>query len=208
MVNLYGIAMQQSLPVSGFRWMNQQEIKQLDLMNTSEADQDGYILECDLSYPATLHDMHNDYPLAPERMAVLIHGFGKYQQSLLKNLGIKYMENQTKLIPHLGKREKYIVHCRNLKYYLEQGLILNKIHKVLTFKQCPWLEPYITFNTSQRMLCKNDFEKAMYKLLNNAVYGKGMENVRKRMSIRLINKADKARWLMAKPQYSTHDILA
>jgi hypothetical protein len=85
---------------------------------------------------------------------------------------------------------------------------LEKIHRIVTFKQKAWLKKYIDFNTDKRKLAKNDFEQDFFKLMNNSVYGKGMENVRKRISIQLVNKVEKAKYLIAKPHYITHDILS
>jgi len=208
MNNLYGVAMMQPLPVCSFKWIKKSSFSKFDVSKVAENSFYGYILEVDLSYPSELHDLHNDYPLAPEKTSVPIDKFGNYQKRLLEKLELKYMEKQTKLIPHFGKRFNYVVHYRNLKYYLQMGMKLEKIHRILQFVQIPWLEPYISFNTSKRKQCKNKFEKDFYKLMNNAVYGKGMENVRKRMSIKLVNDVQKAKWLIAKPQFLTNDILS
>ena len=91
-----------------------------------------------------------------------------------------------KLVPNLMSRKNYVVHYRNLKYYLSQGLILKKVHRILEFKQSAWMKPYIDFNTQKRKEAINEADKNQFKLLNNAVYGKTMENMRKRIKIRII----------------------
>ena len=91
-----------------------------------------------------------------------------------------------KLVPNLMSRKNYVVHYRNLKYYLSQGLILKKVHRILEFKQSAWMKPYIDFNTQKRKEATNEADKNQFKLLNNAVYGKTMENMRKRIKIRII----------------------
>ena len=91
-----------------------------------------------------------------------------------------------KLVPNLMSRKNYVVHYRNLKYYLSQGLILKKVHRILEFKQSAWMKPYIDFNTQKRKEAINKADKNQLKLLDNAVYGKTMENMRKRIKIRII----------------------
>ena len=76
-------------------------------------------------------------------------------------------------------KKNYVVHYRNLKYYLSQGLILTKVHKILEFERSDWMKPYIDFNTQKRKEATNEADKKLFKLLNNAVYRKTMENVRK-----------------------------
>ena len=106
-----------------------------------------------------------------------------------------------KLTPTLLNKEKYVVHYRNLKFYLEQGMILKKIHRVVSFNQSPWMKPYIDFNTTQRAKAKFDFEKDLFKLMNNAVFGKTMENVRKRIGFELVNDETRFKKLVNDPTF-------
>ena len=98
------------------------------------------------------------------------------------------------------------MHYRNLKYYLLQGLILKKVHRILEFKQSPWMKPYIDFNTQKRMVATNEADKSLFKLLNNAVYGKTMENIRKRMKIRIIKTSKDFLKYASRPTYISHII--
>ena len=98
------------------------------------------------------------------------------------------------------------MHYRNLKYYLLQGLILKKVHRILEFKQSPWMKPYIDFNTQKRMVATNEADKRLFKLLNNAVYGKTMENIRKRMKIRIIKTSKDFLKYASRPTYISHII--
>ena len=125
-----------------------------------------WILEVDLEYPKILHDLHSDYPLAPEQIEV---------------------NKVLKLIPNLRDKKKYILHYENLKKYLSLGLKLTNIHRGIKFEESQWLEKYIALNTSLRTVAKNEFEKDFFKLMNNSVFGKTMENIRNRVDIKLVN---------------------
>ena len=171
--NLYGWAMSKPLPTHGFKWMNENELKKWEKYSC--------ILEVDLEYPKSLHDLHNDYPLAPEQIEV---------------------NKVDKLIPNLGYKEKYIIHYENLKQYLSLGLKLVKIHRGIKFEESPWLKKYIHLNTNLRTKAKNEFEKDFFKLMNNSVFGKTMENIRNRVDIKLVTDEKKAEKLSAKPNFS------
>ena len=188
--NLYGYAMIQPLPTGGFKWMTEQEIANLDITTIAENAETGYFLEVDLDYPQELHDLHSDYPLAPEKMHISPEMLSTYQQALKEDLGYKPAKVE-KLVPNLWKKEKYVIHYRNLKQCLSLGMKLTKIHRVLQFRQTPWLKPYIMKNTTLRAQATNDFEKNFFKLMNNSVFGKTMEDVRRRVDIKLITEPTK-----------------
>ena len=177
--NLYGWAMSKPLPTHGFKWMDNNELETWE--------KHPCILEVDLVYPQSLHDLHNDYPLAPERIKV---------------------NKVTKLIPNLGNKEKYIIHYQNLKQYLSLGLKLVKIYRGIKFEESPWLEKYISLNTDLRAKAKNEFEKDFFKLMNNSVFGKTMENIRNRVDIRLENDEKRAEKLSAKPIFKHCNIFS
>ena len=115
-------------------------------------------------------------------------------------------ESHEKLIPNLNDKHKYILHYRNLKQYLSLGMELKKIHKVLQFKQAPWLKSYIDFNTQQRAAARNDFEKDFFKLMNNSVFGKTMENLRNRRKIDFATDDFKIQKLVAQPTFKSFTI--
>jgi hypothetical protein len=177
------------------------------LINNLDADgDDGYFVECDLHYPKELHDKHNSYPLAVEKKLINKAELSSYQLNQLETHQEKHNDKIKKLVPNFNDKEKYICHIKNLKYYIEKGLIVTQIHRILQFKQSDWLKPYIDFNTEQRTNSKNDFEKDFFKLMNNAVFGKTMENMRNRVDIRLFTNEEKALKQIAKPQYEDHKL--
>ena len=191
--NLYGWAMSQYLPTGGFKWLDEQLIF-LDDDYTETSDK-GLILEVDLEYPDELHDIHNDYPLAPEKVKVERDMLSSYCKKIADKFNMSSGLVQ-KLIPTLGGKEKYVLHYRNLQLNLDLGMKLKKIHRVLEFNQSPWLKEYIDFNTVKRTNAKNSFEKDFFKLMNNSVFGKTMENLRKRVDIRLVtNEKQLFKWI-------------
>ena len=106
----------------------------------------------------------------------------------------------------MGNKTNYVVHYRNIQLYLSVGMKLTKIHRVLAFKQSDWMKKYIGFNTEKRMNTANDFEKDFCKLMINSVYGKTMENLQKRINVRLVNKAEDFLKYTSRPTYITHKI--
>ena len=204
--NLYGRAMSKPLPKSGFKWKRVMPTEE-EIMNKKENAKNGWILEVDLEYPAELHKEHNSYPLAPEKKVVKKENMSDYQNNLIKELDLK-LPNSNKLLLTLEDKNDYVVHYENLKFYLKQGMKLKRVKRVLEFEQECWMEPYIRMNTEFRKQAKNDFEKNFYKLMNNSVFGKTMENLRNRVDIKIVrsNEKDKIRKLVASPLYARHVI--
>ncbi|KAF4526717.1 hypothetical protein B566_EDAN015687 [Ephemera danica] len=172
--NLYGWAMCHPLPTGNFTLtkydsrIDHFELK--NLMKIGKEDPRGWILEVDADYPKHLHDLHSDLPFLPENM---IPPGGKHP----------------KLVTTLYRKEHYVIHYLALQQALNHGLQLTKVHSILEFDQSPFLKPYIELNTEMRKEAKNNFEKDFFKLMNNAVYGKTMENVRKRITLELVTDA-------------------
>ena len=203
--NLYGWAMSQYLPTGNFKWLSQNQIEKTNLGKYTENSKKGLILEVDLEYPQELHDLHNDYPLGPEKIKVAKDMLSDYCKKIADKFNIS-SGLVHKLIPTLNDKEKYILHYRNLQSYLSLGLKLKKIHRVLEFNQSPWLKQYIDFNTQKRTHAKNSFEKDFFKLMNNSVFGKTMENIRKRVDVRLVTSKEKLLKLASKPTYVSSKI--
>ena len=203
--NLYGWAMSQYLPTGGFKWLTEKQINKINLAKYNEDSNKGLILEVDLEYPKELHDLHNDYPLGPEKVKVTDKMLSEYCKNIQKKFNIS-TGLVNKLIPTLCDKEKYVLHYRNLQLYLDLGLKLKKVHRVLEFNQSPWLKQYIDFNTQKRTQAKNSFEKDFFKLMNNLVFGKTMENIRKRVDVRLITDEKKLLKMASKPTYVSSKI--
>ena len=173
--NLYGWAMSQSLPTGGFRWAS---IKPNEVRELAARADKGYLLEVDVSYP----DSHNDLPFMCERMRIG---------------GVE------KLVPNLHNKKNYVIHIRALDQALLHGLILERIHRAIEFSQFAWMKPYIDFNTQLRTKAKNDFKKDFFKLMNNSVFGKMMENIRKHRNIRIVTNRELYLKTMMKPNFKS-----
>ena len=202
--NLYGWAMSKPLPKRDFKWKRVMPTEE-DIIKKKENAKNGWILDVDLEHPKELHEEHNSFPLAPEKKQVKNEWMSEYQHSLIKDLDLK-TPKCNKLLLTLQDKNNYVVHYRNLQFYLKQGMKLKRVHKVLEFEQECWMEPYIRMNTEFRKNAKSDFEKNFYKLMNNSVFGKTMENLRNRVDIKIVrsNETDKIRKLVASPLYSRH----
>ena len=201
--NLYGYAMSQPLPTGNFRFLSPKEIDELNVANVPDDNPTGYILEVDLEYPPSLHELHNHYPLAPEKVTITEEMLSPYAKSFSNHHHISV----EKLVPNLNDKTKYVTHYVNLKVYLRLGMVLKRVHRVLEFRQSPWMQPYIDFNTDMRRQATTDFERDFYKLMNNSVFGKTMENLRNRVNVTLCNNENKAKKMIASPTFKHVEIV-
>ena len=185
--NLYCKAMTEKLPVKGFRLM--EDISKIDedfVKVYNKNDHKGYILDVDVDYPNKLQNLHSDLPFLLERMVI---------------------NNTKKLVCNLNDKKNYIVHINVLKQALDHGLKLIKVHRIIEFEQEAWLKEYIDVNTELRKKATNDFEKDFFKLMNNAVFGKTMENVRKHRDIKLVKCDKKRNKLVSEPNFHTMKLI-
>ena len=206
--NLYGLAMCQKLPYKDIKFVEGNFTE--DHIRTWSDLGTGYILDVDLEYPKELHDKHVDYPLAPEIMSVTADMLSDTQKDIYKAYHFNHSpkdEKTKKLILNVNHKENYVLHIKILQYYLKQGLKINKINRVVQFKQKEWLKPWIDFNTEKRKKANSDFEKDMYKLMNNAVYGKTMENVREHINFELVDTPERFQKVVNAPTYKHRHII-
>ena len=164
--------------MSGSRFLINEDF----IKNYNEERDEGYFFEVDAQYPEKLHKVHNEIPFLPETMKI---------------------EKVEKLVANLYDKTEYIIQIRNSKQVLNHGLVLEKVHKVIRFNQNAWLKPYTDMNTDLRKKGKNDFEKDFFKLMNNAVFGNTMENVRKRGDIKLVTTERRRNYLVSEPNHHT-----
>ena len=180
--------MSQKLPVNDFKWIEDtSKINEEFIKNYDENNDKGYILEVDAKYPKRLHKLQSDLPFLPKIMKI---------------------DKCKKLVCNLLNKKKYVVHINSFKQALNHGLKLKKIHSVIEFNQKAWLKPYIDMNTKLRKVVGNDFEKDFYKLMNNAVFRKAMENIRKHRDIKLVTTDKKRSKLVSEPNYHTINLIS
>ena len=185
--NLYGKAMTEKLPVRGFGWM--EDISEIDedfVKVYNKNDNKGYMLDVDVDYPSKLQNLYSDLPFLPERMVI---------------------NNTKKSVCNLNDKKNYMVHINVIKQALDHGLKLRKVHRIIEFEQEAWLKEYIDVNTELRKEAANDFEKDFFKLMNNAVFGKTMENVRKHRDIKLEKSDKKRNKLVSEPNFRTMKLI-
>ena len=177
--NLYGWAMSQPVPTGGFKWVDVNPNKISELATRTDK---GYLLEVDVSYPKELHNPHNDLPFMCERMEIN---------------GVEM------LVPNLRNKKNYVIHIQALNQALQHGLRADRIHRVIEFDQSLWLKTYIDFNTQLRTAATNDSEKDFLKLMNNSVFGKTMESIRKHKNLGLVTTEEKYLCTVMKPNFKS-----
>lgn len=207
--NLYGWAMSQPLPTGDFRWEDPGYF--WDYCNTYGRypydPNRGYVLEVDLVHTPESFNRTWKYPLAPENKSVSSHQLSPYQHTLMEKEGA-VEESTPKLILDMKPKYNYPIHYKLLEYYLFLGMRITKIHRVVSFKEEPWLAKYITFNTTQRTRATNTFEKDLWKLMNNAFYGKTLENIRNRKDVTLVRSEEEVRRYASKGTFQDYEVLS
>jgi hypothetical protein len=198
--NLYGYSMCQPLPLNEFHWVEKECWPKAEEWQEMAADDFvGYFVECDLRYPADIHELHNEYPLAPERVEIETEMLSETQLQIRMHYNINH-NHSVKLVPHLGDRDHYVLHSQALKFYLNNGMQLIRVHRVIMFKQSAWMKPYVDLCSDLRAKATNEFEKDFFKIMVVSVYGKTVENQSKRTDIRIVQSRAACAKLTVKPQ--------
>ena len=185
--SLYAGTMQQTLPVDSYEW--NETITLREILATSDESVVGFFVEVDMAYPPSLHDSDNDLPLAPEKILIRKSWLSPYEQSFNVKLP---SDGREKLLETLLDKNRYVCHYENVKFYVNQGLKVRKVHRVTQFRQSKCLGDYISKNPILRKQATNDFEKNFHILRSNVCFGKTMENLRNRREILFVNNEKQA----------------
>lgn len=199
--NLYGWSMMQNLPYKKFEWLNE---SWLNAVNTGGTDfikryfdhlrekSEGCFFEVKLEYPKELHDAHNLYPLAPERRCIKESEVSYFTRHLHDKLKVKINTKTPLLLQTLENKDHYFVYWKNLELYLNLGMKLVYVYGGIHFSEAPIMRSYIELNTKLRnQPGGSDFEKELYKLMNNSIYGKTLENPMKYSLLHFISTKKK-----------------
>ena len=176
--------MSQPLPYDEFNFDKNVELE--DVLNTPDDSDIGYFVEADLIYPDNIKEKTKNFPFAPVNRKIIPDNCNDYMKEIKPDA---YTQTK-KLICDWSDKKGYLIHYRMLKFYVRHGMIVGKVHEIISFKQSSWLEKYISFKTQKRNKAVNDFEKDFYKLLNSAFYGKTMENAINCLKIKIVKKDD------------------
>ena len=189
--NLYGNALGQLLPTSNFGWLTEEEIGTKDWLHINTEAEFGYVLKVDLQYPQEIHDKTQDFPLAPEPGQVTEEMFTPFMREQWARRcefrvgGEAKYKPEKKLLMTCRDKSEYVVHFKLLKFYLEMGMKITRVHEVVKFTQTALFKKYIDDNSTRRQAAADEFTQDLYKLLNNSLFGKTMENVRGRKKFTL-----------------------
>ena len=202
--NLYGHSMCQKLPYGNFKWMSRNDVEEFKrgvISKTLDEDGDeGYIFLVDITDTGDKEKFKN-LPLISEKKAVGNEYLSNYTKNQYTTDNKLNRIPNEKLISDFKPKKNYTIHYKNLIYCLRQGLAIT-IKRGIKFNQSNWLQPYIDFNTNLRAQANNEFEKNFFKLMNNAVYGKTMENVRNRIDLKLVKTYEQAKKYIKRPNFT------
>ena len=185
--------MSQFLPIKNYKWEGKRghfrgnkalQKRWLNIiLKTKEDSNRGYFVNIRSHFPLKIHDYLKDLLPAVDSIVVKKDWLSPYNKEQME--GIQYTATE-KLVPHLAPRDNYVIHYLELQYYVKLRMVIDEIYEVLSFNQSNWLAPYIKLNTELCQNVKNNFEKDFFKLMNNSIYGKTIENVRNYLDVKLL----------------------
>jgi hypothetical protein len=179
--NLYGHAMSQILPFGNFKWVHSKHLATLHKLEIKSDSPTGYTLEVDMHLPRERHEALKDFPPVCERTTIPVEDLSPFDEKCNRDPLKPQTMNTDKLVNHLAPVKKYVINLYALQHLKKLGYKVTKVHRAVSFKQSFWLRDYISFNSKKRQEAKNagnDLMSTFFKLANNAVFGKTMENVR------------------------------
>ncbi|XP_045162758.2 uncharacterized protein LOC123527404 [Mercenaria mercenaria] len=197
------------LPTHGFRFLSDFEQERFNFEEVPEDSDHGYILEVDLSYPVELHEYHDDFPLAPEKIKICTEDLSPYtvQSAAAAGINMDRLSTEERLCLTLKDKKSYTVHYLNLQFYTKHGLKVTKVHRVLSFVQAPFLERFMNFCGNKRKEARSPLYKTIWKNIANLVCGKSYENPRNYKDIRICNSEHQLLKLVAKPTFDCLRVL-
>lgn len=205
--NLYGKAMMERLPTKNFEWMSEDELNLQYILGLGDEGDIGCIVECDMLYPQSLHSLHEDYPLAPEKCKIHFDCLSPVARGICEKHNLKKSTNSEKLMTTFFKKERYVLHYKALKLYLDLGLKVTKVHMGIKFIQEPIIKNYIEFNSMKRAEAQNTFDSNYYKLLSNSLFGKTIERPENRVRVVLSSDPCKHQKVVGNPCFKTSKII-
>lgn len=205
--NLYGKAMTWPLPISNFMWMPQEYLTVENILSIPKEGDFGCIIECDFEYPEELHDLHEDYPLAPTKTKIPYSKLSPYAKDVCDKYKLKSSCGTLKLMATLLPKKSYVLHFWNFQLYVQLGLKVNKIYRGVMFVQKPFVESYILYNSEKRAQAQNDFDSNLYKLLCNSLFGKFMQNPIKKSRVVLTTDREKFQKSVGSPCFKECKII-
>ena len=208
-VSLYATIMAKSpLPYGQFRWLTRGEIDQLDIMNINPKGEQGYFMEVSLEYGKEIMDRTKYFPFAPEKKKVPTLWWSEYTKHVAQIFGHPFQDGAEKLIATVTDKDHYICHSSILKFYLENGMKLKEVHRVLAFAQKPWMKKFVEFNAQKRKEAKSTFWKDLYKRINNCLYGRSLYSAKSQIDFRLVNEKKQFLKLSSKPNFKGFEVIS
>jgi hypothetical protein len=205
--NLYGTCQTFPLPFKNFEFVSDIEKNQINWMNVELMGEHGYFVEVTLEYPQDIWEKTESFPLCPENRTISFDMLSPYQKTVLKQIYNKSSYKEKKLTTTFFDREKIILHALNLKLYLQLGMKIKEIYRVIKFEQKPFMKKWVDFCTEKRSKATNEFTKNFWKLLVNSVYGKTIESIVNRKQVKISRDQATFSKLCTKPNYDRHIII-